>query len=471
MESLINEIIENIDITKLTHKNTLVLANNIHQRLCSKYECISYELILEILAKMLKPKYKLSNNDFDQKCFREHEGLFKNPKIPNKYKHLEDHFQKLLALPQPEQKSKEWFAYRHNRITASDTAAAIDLNPYEPVEGFILKKCDPAHKFLDNENVYHGKKYEPIATLIYEHIYNVKVTEFGALPSEHHEILGASPDGICSSKTLDNKFCNLLGRMLEIKCTVLRHIYTSGSIAGHICPYYYYLQVQQQLECCDLDQCDFWQCRLVEYKCRKDYLVDMCNNTRHTIGTNDEEIQIDNLIKKGLLLKFLPKHWEPEFDGDSIEWKSKFLYPPKLNMDEIEYDTWVINTLDNFVKNYKELSETHYFEKIVYWKLESSHNVTIDRDKKLINNILPVLKETWELVKYYRLHLDELDNLRKIVDTRKKYKKFDTNIVINNNLVNDKILFLETQDKIKNTLKKTEKKSFSNNDENCDFID
>ena len=29
MESLINEIIENIDTTKLTHKNTLVLANTI----------------------------------------------------------------------------------------------------------------------------------------------------------------------------------------------------------------------------------------------------------------------------------------------------------------------------------------------------------------------------------------------------------------------------------------------------------
>ena len=140
-------------------------------------------------------------------------------------------------------------------------------------------------------------------------------------------------------------------------------------------------------------------------------------------------------------------------------------------MNETEYDIWIANILSDWQINYPDISETHYFEKIVYWKLESSHNVTIERDKKLINNILPVLKETWELVKYYRLHLDELDNLRKIVDNRKKYKKFDTNIIINNNLVNDKILFLETQDKIKNTLKKSEKKSFPNNDENCDFID
>ena len=470
MESLINEIIEMVDMTKQTQKNILVLSNIIHQKLSLKYKCLTYELVLEILQKILKPKYKLSNIEFDQKCFREHEDLFKNPKIPSKYQHLEDHFQKLRALPQPEQKSKEWFDYRHNRITASDTAAAIDLNPYEPVESFILKKCDPEHKFLDNENVYHGKKYEPIATLIYEHIYNVKVTEFGALPSEHHEILGASPDGICSSKTLDNKFCELLGRMLEIKCTVGRHIYTEGRIAGHICPYYYFLQVQQQLECCDLEKCDFWQCKIVEYKCRKDYLIDECNNTRHTIGTNDEEIEINNHIKKGIILKFLPKKWEPEFDGDSIESKSKLLYPPKLNMNEHEYDSWVINTLDNWMIKYKDLAETHNYEKIIYWKLESSHNVTIDRDRKLMNSILPILKDTWEQVKYYRNHLDELDNLKKIINKRKKYIKFDTNIIINNDLVEDKILFLESQDKIKNNIKKSVKKS-AVNDDDCNFID
>ena len=212
-------------------------------------------------------------------------------------KKLKKHFQKLKKLPQPEQKTKEWFDYRHNRITASDTAAAIDLNPYEPVESFILKKCDPAHKFLDNANVYHGKKYEPIATLIYEYIYNIKVIEFGALPSEKYQILGASPDGICSCSTLDSNFSPMLGRMLEIKCTTTRQIYTSGMIPGHICPYYYYCQVQQQLECCDLEECDFWQCKLIEYKNRNEYLSDLCNNTVHTIGTNNEQITIDNKIK------------------------------------------------------------------------------------------------------------------------------------------------------------------------------
>ena len=44
---------------------------------------------------------------------------------------------KVICTPQPEQRTQEWFDYRYNRITASDMATAIDLNPYESVEGFL----------------------------------------------------------------------------------------------------------------------------------------------------------------------------------------------------------------------------------------------------------------------------------------------------------------------------------------------
>ena len=143
-------------------------------------------------------------------CYRELEHLFPEVKVPDKYNKLEEHFNKLKNTIQPVQRSKEWFENRKNKITASDTAAAIDNNPYEPVESFILKKCDPTIQFFDNENVYHGKKFELVATMIYEHLYNCKMVEFGALPSDKYSFLGASPDGICSKYTLDNKFCERL---------------------------------------------------------------------------------------------------------------------------------------------------------------------------------------------------------------------------------------------------------------------
>jgi hypothetical protein len=237
--------------------------------------------------------------------------------------------------------------------------------------------------------------------------------------------------------------------MLEIKCVVQRKIYPDGKIAGHICPFYYYCQVQQQLECCDLEKCDFWQCKITEYKSRTDYLTDECNDTYHTEGVNKDsyysdskEIQIDNRIKKGVILKFLPKLWSPEFDGDLMEWKSKFIYPSNLLMTEIEYDSWIANILTNWQINYPEIAESHYFEKVVYWKLEASHNVVIDRDRIFFQSILPILNETWEKVLYYRSNLNKLDELRDIVKKRTKFNKFDTIITINNDIIKKKILFL-----------------------------
>lgn len=440
---------------------------------------LSLSLMNEVFTILFKKEF-IKTLDTDKCYFPDYLDLYANVKIPKEYQELENHFQKLKALPQPEQRTKEWFEYRHNRITASDTAAAIDENPYEPVESFILKKCDPDHQFLDNANVYHGKKFELIATKIYEHIYNVQVFEFGALPSEVHAFLGASPDGICSAKSLDNKFSDRLGTMLEIKCVAPngRTIETSGRIPGHICPYYYYLQVQQQLECCELQTCDFWQCKLVEYKSREDYLIDQCKNTQHTFGVNAQKIKIDDRIKKGVLIQFFPKKWEPQFTEDNIEWKSKFIYPPRLDMTSQQYDDWIVKTMSELNQKYPDIVKDYTFNKIIYWKLEQSHNQPIERDKKLFASILPVLKQTWEKVKYYREHLDELPKLKEIVERRKKYIKVDTDFMINNDLIKNKVLFLDDflQSKTKKEIVPKNLKNhvdcdFVDDEDECDFID
>ena len=434
---------------KINEKQILLVAKDIYDIYKKKYKDIKLGDIITIIKCCFTVKYKQNDKVIDTRCVRDCEFLFDKIKIPSEFKKSLDHFEKLRNLYQPVQKSKEWFEYRHNRITASDVGEAIDLNPYSCVENFIIKKSDPSFKFLDNENVYHGKKYEQIATSIYEYIYNNKVVEFGALPSDKYDLLGASPDGICSSQSLDYKFSPLLGTMLEIKCVVKRTIYTSGKIVGHICPFYYYCQVQQQLECCDLDKCDFWQCKITEYKSRNAYLVDECTNTLHTVGINSEEVIIDNRIKKGVLLKFLPKIWSEEFNGDLIDWKSKFIYPPNLLMCENEYDTWIAETMTNWHNTYPDIAETHYFEKVVYWKLDLSHNVTIKRDINFFQSILPILNQTWERVIYYRNNIDKLQELKDIAAKRTKYIKFDTTIKINNDIISKKIKFLDYSSKIK----------------------
>jgi hypothetical protein len=163
------------NINNILEKTIKILDNNINDNLTLqqiselKQKVIieldeDVDIIDEIFSRLFKNSYiykKEINFDYGKECFREFENQYPDIHVPEKYIELEKHFNKLKELPQPEQRTKEWFDYRYNRITASDTAAAIDLNPYEPVEGFILKKCDPNYPFRDNATVFHGKKYEP----------------------------------------------------------------------------------------------------------------------------------------------------------------------------------------------------------------------------------------------------------------------------------------------------------------------
>ncbi len=479
--------------SNLTLSGLNIVKNQVYHDLQKEFADVTIDKVDEIFARIFTENHQFNNSvcfDDGKNCFREFEESYPDIKVPSKYKKLNDHFNKLKDLPQPAQRSKEWYDYRFNRITASDAAAAIDLNPYEPVESFILKKCDPNFPFRDNATVFHGKKYEPTATMIYEHIYNTRVFEFGALPSETYTFLGASPDGISSKYTLDNKFSERLGTMLEIKCPVTRDIHTSGKVAGDICPFYYYCQVQQQLACCDLDVCDFWQTKLSEYKSREEYLADNCLSCVNTVGNAGTKIQVDDRLKKGIILEFYPKNFVPEFEGDLAEWKSKYIIPKRLDMDESQYDKWTIKMLDQYKTLYPDIAKDYYFYRIIYWKLESSHNVSIERDDKFLASIIPVLKETWNKILYYRENQDKLDELKKIVEQRKKYIKMITNYTIHNNVITSKkIPFLDSTFDCKSLLTTTIKSSstYSKTKENkkieakikekeydsdyCDFID
>lgn len=453
------------NITKSLNANEILdLKKNLYDELTLKKFNVDFYTVDDIVNRFFKCQYKFNkkldfsngNNGFrnlDQK-YNLVETNNELISVPSKFKQLESHFQKLYNLPQPEQRSEEWFNYRFNRITASDTATALDLNPYEPVEEFFIKKCTPDYPFLDNKFVFHGKKYEQIATQLYEHIYNTKVTEFGCLPSEKYKILGASPDGICSKSTLNNKFSDRLGTMLEIKCPFSREIKTSGKIEGDICPFYYYCQVQQQLECCDLDNCDFWQCKIVEYKSRDEYILDNFTPVL-TEGIDSTKKDLDKNWTRGCLMQFLPKTYEPTHKDDKHEYKSHYIYPPRLDMTIAEYDNWILYELSTWQTKYKDVAKNYYFDKIIYWKIPKSHNVTIVRNKEWFNNIYPILKETWDNVLHYRKNLNDLDNLQHISKKRKQFYKMNTNIKISNNKVG---LSIQTNDE-------------DEAEYNCDFVD
>ena len=99
----------------------------------------------------------------------------------------------------------------------------------------------------------HGIKFEDTAQKIYEHLTNTKVGEYGCIRHKTIHHLGASPDGI----VIECDDPKLAGRMLEIKCLYSR------KLTG-IPLYKYWVQCQLQMEVCNLEYCDFFECKIDE---------------------------------------------------------------------------------------------------------------------------------------------------------------------------------------------------------------
>lgn len=334
-------------------------------------------------------------------------------KLFNQYEYLNN-------LPQPAQKSNEWFKIRNGMLTASNGGAAIGESHYNTIKEVLLDKIGLGKKFKENKFVYHGKKYEKVAIMIYEIIYNTKIGEFGLIQHPTIDFLGASPDGISMSLTLNGKLNKLLCRMLEIKCPPSRKINFFGKIKGNICPDYYWIQVQLQLECCNLQECDFWQCHITEpYDNEEEFMLDDVKELVHSenqiIDQNEQteimeeplKIQIDNRIKKGAIIELLPinkSHIPPK---EPWQWYGKYIYPPNILMTYTEYKTWTTETVKNLKTLYPELMTEYKFSRIVYWKLETSHNELITRQIEWFKTHISKYEKFWARVLYYRNHLNE----------------------------------------------------------------
>jgi len=337
---------------------------------------------------------------------------------------LLDQFNKLRAIPLPEQRSKEWYEMRDGKITASDGGTVLGVNEHEPQYKFILKKTGNV-PFESNKYCYHGKKYEEIATLIYEYRMNIMTEEFGLIAHPVHKFLGASPDRICGPYKLNGRHkTKYVGRMLEIKCPLVRQIKMDGAIIANICPEYYWVQVQLQLECCDLDECDFWQCEIKEYESRQEFIDDTDNNESFR--------SLNFKFEKGCLIQLLPKSKMSEIlngQYDKIVYdEASFIYPPKIEMSPLDCDLWIAKTMANIhtMPKYKD----YFFDKVLYWKLVKSKNVTILRDKKWFAESLPKLQKMWDYVIFLRNNKDKTDLLMNYINTRTRKMNKDIMSVV-----------------------------------------
>lgn len=307
----------------------------------------------------------------------------------------------LKKIPQPEQRTPEWYEFRKDRLTASDLGTIIGVNPYEQPNYIVQKKAGLEKPFKTNKAIKWGVKYEEVITKIYEHKNNVKVFEYGCIPHPIIKHFGASPDGIVDS---DSKNKNYIGRMLEIKCP------SSRDITGFI-PEYYHAQVQGQLEVCDLEFCDFVECKIAEYKCSEEYHKDG-NLTYQSNG-----------FEKGVVIDTYDKTLEKEV-----------FYYANLGLSKEEIDMWEDKILDKVLEN-----ENLEYLKTSYWKVTQYNELLIKRDKKWFYEVcIPKINEFWDKVLYYRKR--PIDELKALCQGRKKINKKSTTVINKVEVIEDKNL-------------------------------
>lgn len=162
--------------------------------------------------------------------------------------------EKLLEIPQHEQRSEAWFKQRENKLTSSDAATVLGINPYQGMHEVLFKKCGHDFKpFVGNIATRHGQKYEDEAIEKYCKLTGQVNYNFGLIAhqdvynNKEYYWLAGSPDGISIAK--DDKTAEPV--LLEVKCPYKRKI-----IFGKI-PEYYLPQVQLNLFICDLRVADF----------------------------------------------------------------------------------------------------------------------------------------------------------------------------------------------------------------------
>ena len=282
---------------------------------------------------------------------------------------LEEKIQGLRDIPQPVQRTPEWYQFRSNLITASNAWKAFESQA--AINQLIYEKCqpiknndDPDVKIINNVNtnspMHHGQKYEPLSVMFYEDKYNTKVEDFGCIQHPVYKFLGASPDGI-NVDPLSQRY----GRMLEIKNPVSRDI--TGIPKKE-----YWVQMQLQMEVCDLDECDFLETKFVEYPDRFSY-------------ESDSNFEND---KKGIIIQFYTKNGIPIY-----------IYKP-LHLNSVEE---VLKWEDETITLYESESYQYSFTKYIYWKLEQLSCVLVLRNREWFKNNIGQLGNVWKIVEEERI--------------------------------------------------------------------
>ena len=324
-------------------------------------ETIGYDImdlgLIEALDKIIHEAFTMYATTHPLRSFQ---GTMM-PALPNQVQ-MGQHIAYLENIPQPDQRTDEWYTFRSKYLTASSIWKAFGT-PSSQNE-LIYEKCKPLdiakYQTVNTESPMHwGQKYEPVSVELYERQYSTKVSDFGCLPHRTVPYLAASPDGINTEQDSP-----LFGRMLEIKNIVNREI--TGIPKKE-----YWIQMQLQMEVCELEECDFLETRFKEYANHSAFEAD--GTFTHTADGK----------QKGVILYF------------NQGGKPLYEYAP-YGIVEADYENWEAKMM----AKHEGLTLVMH----LYWWLDEVSCVLVQRNHVWFAHVLPILDEFWGKIEHDRKH-------------------------------------------------------------------
>lgn len=299
---------------------------------------------------------------------------------PHHYASQPDAAEKIAACRaayQPAQRTPEWYAFRNNLVTASNIwkifSSAANYN------SLVCEKCRPLPSAADpniqivetsthvnvDSPLHWGVKYEPLSVSIYEHRNKCVVGQFGCIQHPRVACLGASPDGIVVSPADSPEY----GMMLEIKNIVNREITGIPSMA-------YWVQMQVQMEVCDLENCHFIETQFREHA--------------EAVTTADDDAEtkfyasIPKYLYNGVILYFVKR--------DFVDNSPKYMYLPlDTPLEKPAIEVWI-------AEKKRELGETHVLYRRIYWYCETFSCILVKRNRDWFAAAEPLIRDFWDVV-------------------------------------------------------------------------
>jgi putative phage-type endonuclease len=369
IESYLNHLLRDCNITQeelelkdpITIKNLGQLVEMTMKELFSSYEMYRYKMdYTKFVTDSLSNRFFYQHPIYNDSDLDLIDGTFKI--LNSHHKHA--------------QRSPEWYRFRWERLTASDLGKAVGDKGEKSRWDLVYQKSMSLEQYIEQRSssslsgaaIQHGICFEAVATELYEIKNNLKVVEYGCLPHMYIEFLAASPDGICDSRITNP---NYHGRMLEIKCPYSRVI--TGIPKSE-----YYMQVQLQLEVCDLEYCDFLECDIRVYSGMTEFLKDSPSST------NEVSYCYTSFGKrKGIVYEY----YDREKSG------SQYKYSSLSFTKNDEVSEWISKTK-------KEMQK--YSGNFKYWWIEEFNATLIKREPEFFASMKTKLNDFWNLVVYYR---------------------------------------------------------------------